>query len=93
MKLRVQYSAQLRSAIGRTEDEVEQPEGSSLEALIHHLAAACEGAGPHLISADGQVHRSLLIVVNESPVAARNAAAIILRAGDIVALLPPIAGG
>lgn len=93
MKLRVQYTAQLRTATGRPEEVVELPEGSSLAALLGHLAANLDGAASHLLSADGQAHRSLLIVVNDSAIASHHAAATLLRTGDVVTLLPPIAGG
>ena len=56
MKLRVQYTAQLRAATGRSEDEVELPEGTSLAALVSHLGARLGGAASHLIAADGQAH-------------------------------------
>ena len=39
MKLRVQYTAQLRTAVGRAEEDVDLPEGSSLHALLVQLAA------------------------------------------------------
>jgi molybdopterin converting factor small subunit len=93
MRIRVQFTAQLRTAVGRTADEVELPDGSSLAVLVRHLAENLEGAGPHLVSADGQIHRSLLVVVNDSAVTVRDAAAAALRDGDAVTLLPPIAGG
>jgi sulfur-carrier protein len=93
MKLRVQYTAQLRAAAGRAEDEIELPEGSSLAELLAHLATKLDGAAAHLLSTDGRTHRSLLIVVNDLAVPAHAAAATSLKPGDIVTLLPPIAGG
>ena len=93
MKLRVQYTAQLRTATGRAEDEVELPEGTTLAALVRHLAARPDGAASHLIAADGQAHHSLLIVVNDRAVTSQDAAGTLLQPGDVVALLPPIAGG
>jgi len=93
MKLRVQYTAQLRTAAGRPEEEVELPDGSSLGVLLRHLAARLDGAAPHLIAADGRPHRSLLIVVNDAAVPTHDAAGTLLYSGDVVLLLPPIAGG
>jgi molybdopterin converting factor small subunit len=93
MKVRVQYTAQLRTAIGRDGDVVELPDGSSLATLIQYLAGVLDGAASHLISADGHVHRSLLVVINDSAVAARDAPAQVLAPGDTVTFLPPIAGG
>lgn len=94
MKLRVQYTAQLRTAIGRPEEEIELPDGSSLAVLLDHLAARLdEGAAAHLRTASGQFARNLLVVVNDAPAMSHDASATVLKAGDVVLLLPPIAGG
>jgi len=94
MKVRIQYTAQLRTAIGRSEEEAELPDGSTLAALLSHLATRHNHvASPHLITATGRAQSSLMIVVNDSAVAAHQSDSICLRAGDVVTLLPPIAGG
>jgi MoaD family protein len=94
MKLRVQYMAQLRAAVGRAEESVELPDGSSLAALFNHLAATYgRDAEPHLLSVNGQAQPGLLVVVNGTARPAREAGMTVLRAGDEVVLLPPIAGG
>lgn len=94
MKLHVQYTAQLRAAIGRNEEEVELPDGSSLAELLVHLAANCgPGAEPHLLTDRQQVRPSLLLVVNDTAVSSSQAASTMLRSGDKVILLPPIGGG
>jgi molybdopterin synthase sulfur carrier subunit len=94
MKLRVQYTAQLRTAVGRPEEEVELPEGSSLATLLDHLASSLgDNAASHLIAPGGQAPRSLLVVVNGSAAMAEEAETTMLRSGDVVLLLPPIAGG
>jgi molybdopterin synthase sulfur carrier subunit len=93
MKLRVQYTAQLRTVAGRPEDEVELPEGTTLAQLLQHLAARLDGAAAHLVANDGRVHRSLLIVVNDRAVSSQDVGGTLLEPGDVVTLLPPIAGG
>jgi MoaD family protein len=93
MKVRVQYTAQLRTAAGRPEEEIDLPEGSSLADLLSHLAVSLDGAAQQLVAADGRVHRSLLVVVNDSALASHDASTTTLRCGDVVMLLPPIAGG
>lgn len=93
MKLRVKYTAQLRTALERTQDVVELPEASSLSDLLVHLAEQNQTARLHLLNAAGQVNPCLLLVVNESAVAASDASARKLKDGDVVLLLPPIAGG
>jgi molybdopterin synthase sulfur carrier subunit len=93
MRIRVQFTAQLRTAIGRPSLELELPEGSSVAELIESLAARFAEAKSHLLTADGQPHRSLLIVVNDAAVCSVNAVQTQLRPGDAVTLMPPIAGG
>ena len=94
MKIRVQYSAQLRTALGRAEEEVELASGSTLAALFDDLATRLDdGAKGHLLAADGRIRASLLIVVNETVTSADAANATMLKCGDVVLLLPPIAGG
>jgi MoaD family protein len=94
MKVSVRYTAQLRMAIGRDEEEAELPEGSTLAALLSHLASRHDRvASPHLIAVTGRIPSSLLVIVNDSAVASNQSESICLRAGDVVTLLPPIAGG
>ena len=93
MKVRVQFGAQLRAAVGRSALDVELAEGSTVEALIEEIAARMEAAAPHLLNPQGDRHRSLLIVVNNSALSAAQVAATALRTGDSVMLLPAIAGG
>ena len=76
MKLRVQYTAQLRAAVGRSEEEVDLAEGSSLEELLLQLAARWDHATQHLVTDAGQVRPSLLVVVNGVAVPAREAVAL-----------------
>ena len=94
MKVRVQYSAQLQTVAGRSEEEIELPEGSNLGGLLNLLAERHgAAAAPHLLASATTVSPSLLVVVNGSASAARDAATRTLESGDIVLLLPPIAGG
>jgi molybdopterin converting factor small subunit len=94
MRLRVQYTAQLRTVVGRTEEEVELPEGSSLAELLVHLASELRReAAPFLLTAGGELQPSLLVAVNTGAVSSRDARAVLVGPGDVVTLLPPIAGG
>ena len=94
MRLRVQYTAQLRAAAGRDEEEVDLPDGSSLGALLGHLAERLgQAAEAHGVTSSGDAHRSLLIVINDAVVAPRQTSLIVLRTGDVVTFLPPVAGG
>ncbi len=94
MKLRVEYTAQLRTVAGRPADEIELPPGSRLTDLFRHLAERLgDGGAAHLFASDGHASRSLLIVVNGVAALARESAHRELEPGDTVLLLPPIAGG
>lgn len=93
MKLHVHYTAQLRAAVGRSEEEVELPDGSSLADLLLRLAEQYCDARPHLATECGSLRPSLLVVVNNIAVPLREAADRELQPGDVVMLLPPIAGG
>ena len=93
MKLRVQYMAQLRAAVGQAEEAVELPDGSSLADLLNQLANTHSAARSHFVTETGHARPSLLIVVNDSAVSAREAGTTALHSDDIVTLLPPIAGG
>jgi molybdopterin synthase sulfur carrier subunit len=93
MKLRVQYTAQLRTAVGLAEEVMELPEGSRLDDLLQLTAARNQEARPHLLCEKGQTQPSLLMIVNGAAIPAQQAATTVLSEGDTVALLPPIAGG
>jgi molybdopterin converting factor small subunit len=94
MRLRVQYTAQLRAVIGLAEEEVELPEGTSLGELVVRLAHELHReAAPHLLTAAGDVQPSLLVAVNQQAVSPREARTRRMAAGDTVTLMPPIGGG
>jgi molybdopterin converting factor small subunit len=94
MKIRVQYTGQLRSAIGRAEDDLELPDSTTLAALLHDLAARLgAGAAAHLATDGGGLPCGLLIVRNGTALGASEAMQTHLAGGDTIALLPPIAGG
>jgi sulfur-carrier protein len=92
MKLHVQYTGQLRTAMGRPEESIELPEGSDLHGLLEHLFRNREAAvRSHVLTETGQLRRSLLVAINGQAVTADAKSA--LRHGDVVTFMPPIAGG
>ncbi len=94
MKLQVRYTAQLRTVLGQTEEDLELPEGSNLAELLRGLADRCgHDAQAHLLTPTGEPRPSLLMVVNDAAVSAHEAATVVLKPGDVITLLPPIAGG
>lgn len=94
MQVRVEFTGQLRTAVGRANDKVELPEGATVAMLAAHLAQRCgEAARPHLLNGSNQAQPSLLVAINGTAFPTQQAAATVLRPGDTVVLLPPIAGG
>jgi molybdopterin converting factor small subunit len=94
MKIRVQYTGQLRTAIGRSEDVVELPVASTLASLLGHLAERHRSdARSHFVTECGEARQCLLLVVNDEAKSPGDAATSVLQPDSIVVLLPPIAGG
>jgi len=94
MRLRVQYTAQLRAAVGRREEEVDLPEGSTLAELLVHVATElCRETAGYLLAPGGGLQPSLLVAVNNRAISTHEARAMPINSGDVVMLLPPIAGG
>ena len=94
MRIRVQYTGQLRTAVGRSEDAIELPPASTLSCLLSHLAEYHGGdAQTHFVSPTGEARQSLLLVVNDQAKSPGEAATTVLEADSVVVLLPPIAGG
>jgi molybdopterin converting factor small subunit len=94
MKIRVQYTGQLRTAIGRSEDVVELPTASTLASLLSHLAGQHgNDARTHFVTGNDEARQCLLLVVNDEAKSPSDAATTVLQPDSIVVLLPPIAGG
>jgi len=94
MKVRVEYKGQLRTALDRSEDAFDLPAEADVAALFRALVQHVGPVGaPHLVAASGQPASGLLVVVNGAAVPAAQAQTMRLQPGDVVTLLPPIAGG
>ena len=94
MQITFQFEAQLRQIAGTGERQVEVPDGSSLLEALKLLVEQDGGAlQERILRADGAVQNSLLLFVNDVPVAPDSAANHVLNNGDQVLLLPPISGG
>jgi sulfur-carrier protein len=94
MKLRVQFTGQLRTAAGRSEEELDLPESTTLPSLLRVLATHLgDSAAPHLLTSSGHAPCGLLIILNNTAIPASHTATTPLHSGDTITLLPPIAGG
>ena len=94
MKLRIQYTGQLRATVGRSEEELDLAEPTTLSLLLRELATRHGNhAAAHLTTTAGHIPAGLLLVVNGAAIPASQCSDAVVRPGDIVTLLPPIAGG
>ncbi|HUY88163.1 MAG TPA: MoaD/ThiS family protein [Pirellulales bacterium] len=94
MNVSVEFTGQLRTAMGHANDWVELPEGATVAMLLVQLGQRCgEAARTHLLNASKQPQPSLLVAINGTAFPSRQAASTVLSEGDTVVLLPPIAGG
>ena len=94
MLLRIQYTGQLPTAAGVSEEELDLPESTTLPALLRTLATRLgDSAAPHLLTSSGVPPCGLLIILNNTALPFPIPPATILHPGDTITLLPPIAGG
>jgi molybdopterin converting factor small subunit len=68
------------------------------EAQLRHVAGVGQASltvpdGERLVAADGTAQRSVLLFVNDKPIAHAAVAEERLKAGDVLLLYPPISGG
>jgi molybdopterin converting factor small subunit len=89
MRLSVRYMAQLKQAAGVGLEPVEVDEGSTVATLLAHLAARHGALGRLLLSERGDPQPTLLVFLGEE----QADPATLLRDGQVVTPLSPIAGG
>jgi|SRR3954451_13509862 molybdopterin synthase sulfur carrier subunit len=84
----VRYWAAARAAAGVHEDVLSVPDGATLADVLAEV---------RLMHADrprlADVVKMCSVLIGERPVGAADPAQVRLRAGDVVELLPPFAGG
>lgn len=94
MQVRVEYTAQLRAIVGQADECLDLPEGSSLAQLLRQLAQdRHRDVATYLLTPSQELQPSLLIARNRTFVSPRDAHTVIINAGDVITLMPPIAGG
>ena len=81
MRVRVLYFGMLKDLLECEREEVELPDGSAAEALIHRVAVRGQAAAA--------ISKTLAVAVNREYARA----SAVLHDGDEVALLPPVSGG
>lgn len=94
MTVRVDYTGQVRSAAGCAGVELQLSTGATLGDLFLRLVS--EGPPslrPHLVTDDGRMQPTLIVVVDGQAVAGAVRETTPLRDGATIVLLPPVAGG
>lgn len=87
MRVRVQYLAQLKRALGTAEEIVDVPDGCTLGELVQQLAKT-QGRSL-LVDTAGGPSRSLLFFVDDALADATR----VVPDGAVVTVLAPMAGG
>lgn len=92
MKVRVHYTTQLRTAVGRATDEVELGQAATLGNLLEQLASRHGGEFRDMILDDsGSLLPSVLVCIGDTQT--QPDIETRLNEGDDVTLLSPISGG
>jgi molybdopterin converting factor small subunit len=92
MKVTVRYLAQLKQAAGVSGEEIDLPAACTARELVVQLARR-RGDALHrlLLDAKGALHPTILLFVGDEQVGADDCA--LLKDGDVITLLSPVAGG
>jgi sulfur-carrier protein len=91
MAIRVQIPAPLRSiTAGASEVSVE---AADISALIEGLEAQHKGLKDRICDTSGQMRSYVRIFVNDEDIRFLDEKATVLKAGDVVSIVPAIAGG
>ena len=92
MRIRVEYVAQFKEAAGVPGEALELPAGASLQAVVRRVA---EAHGPRLagllLDEAGGLRPSAVLFVGDDQVEWDEA--VVLRDGDRLTLMSPLAGG
>ncbi len=91
MKVEVRYAAQVRHAAGCAAEQVEVEHPCSAGELVVRLAQARESLRGLLLDQGGDLQPALLLFVGDEQVDAGGGR--LLRDGDVVTILSPMAGG
>lgn len=89
LRITIRYSAQARQAVGQDAEVVDLDRPSTVADLLTHLAERHPNASRLLLAGDGRPQSALLVFVADEQVGV----ARMLKDGEVVSILPPIAGG
>jgi MoaD family protein len=72
---------------------VVQGEGGTIREVLQDLDARYPGLAPSVITGDGDLHQFVNVYVNDEDVRYLGSLETSVRDGDVVAILPAVAGG
>ncbi len=91
MSVTVKLPTILRSHTGN--EPVVQGEGATVRELLRDLDARYPGLGARVLTPDGDLHRFVNVYVNDEDVRYLGSLETGLKDGDVVSILPAVAGG
>jgi MoaD family protein len=92
MKVKVKYTAQLKKAVGKGEEQVELEENSRVKDLLNVLFQQRKEAFENMVfSSEGTFLDAVLLIVNGQQITYKSSD--FLTDGDEVLIMSPIAGG
>lgn len=92
MKILTKYYAVLRERVGKASEEFELPQGSTVIDFLEKLRQVYGGVLGDLFEGDG-LRTGFALALNGESLDRRLWASTRLKDGDVVVVLPPIAGG
>lgn len=92
-KIRSRYLAFLREETKKVEEEFELPANSTVNEFINELLRRYEGLKKYLLDPRGGLRDGINIAVNGDVIRRSNYGSTILKDGDEVVVIPPVAGG
>jgi MoaD family protein len=90
MAVEVRVTATLQSLVGA---KSVQSEGNTVGELLANLDARYPGFRDQISGEDGQLHRFVNIYLNDEDIRYLDALETAVREGDVVSILPALAGG
>ncbi len=90
MAVEVRVTATLRTLVGATAVE---GEGATVGELLANLDSAYPGFKAQISGEDGQLHKFVNIYLNDEDIRYLQAQDTLLNDGDVVSILPALAGG
>jgi MoaD family protein len=90
MAVQVEVSSTLRNLVGAKSVE---GEGSTVGEVLAHLDSRYPGFKEQISDGNGQLHRFVNIYLNDEDVRYLQALDTPLKEGDVVSILPALAGG